>query len=431
MKKIKKLPILAKYLLIFIFLFSVSACDVQLDKEDEKPARYGDKGRALAIELAEEFPDRFAGSEQEKLAANWLLEQLDKIGYKAEVQEFTLEDSAGDQLSSQNIIVTIEGVGFSQKSDESDLNESINPNKQSLIIAAHYDTPLRTNQVETSIPTSGDGIHNNAAGVASLLTLAEEMQKNRPGYHVNLVFFGGSEADYAGARAYLAAMTEEEIALTAAMYNIDRIYAGNKVYAHAGTNSLINENEKEYDKRFKLYEMTDVYYNNLLLTNNNFSLHTNQNIFSIQKDDLSQEVLYREWTLHTGDHTPFDQAGIPIVFIESFEYDVESFSDLGKESTDPNFLIADGIIERSNLDSSKILNAYFQASELVETENIFGDAENDSENYNSRQEAEDNSSAEDLRENKNIDRLERRINNSAFLLLESSQQAGSEYELNE
>ncbi|HHU53789.1 MAG TPA: M28 family peptidase [Clostridiaceae bacterium] len=429
---INKIRSFSVYLLILAFLISLAACRDSDDDKTSMPARYGDRGRTLAVSFAQSFPERYAGSEQEKSAGDWIINELKNLDYQPQVQEFTFVDSSGKQLTSRNISLEIAGTGFEYTGSESDVKATLDHvNSRFVLIGTHYDTPVKDKQATDTVSAVGDGIHNNAAGVASLLTIAKEIQKDRPAYNVRLVFFGAGTQDFAGAKALLEQMSESDLELFEAMYNVDKIYAGDKVYAHAGQNSVLEGQKKSYEKRKKLYEMTDVYYNYMLLTNNEFSLYTNQNIFTVEVEGFAEPILFREWTTHLGDHTPFDQVGIPIVFLESFEYDVESYAELGKESTDPTFNIVDGIIDRSNLDSSAFLNDYYQIAEEEKQENIFGDsqtAETEHE-HNDRDNPDqiDVRSLEELRDNRHIDRLERRINNVAFLIIKSAQRGDNDF----
>ncbi|NLJ70076.1 MAG: M28 family peptidase [Clostridiaceae bacterium] len=432
MNFINKLRSFSIFLFSLALLISLVACQNSTDNKLSMPARYGDNGRTLAINFAQSFPERYAGSEQEKSAGDWLIKELGNLGYEAQVDEFTFTDNTGKQLTSRNISVEIEGTGFEYTGSDSDAKATLDTvNDQFILIGAHYDTPVKEKQAVDTVSATGDGIHNNAAGVAAILTIAKEMQHDRPAYNVQLVFFGAGTQNFAGAGAFLEQMSESDLNRLEAMYNIDRIYAGDKVYAHAGQNSVLEGQKKSYEKRKKLYEMTDVYYNYLLLTNNDFSLYTNQNIFTLEVENFAEPVLFREWTTHLGDHTPFDQIGIPVVFLESFEYDVDSFADLGKESTDPMFNVVEGIIDRSNLDSSAYLNDYYQIAEEEKNEKIFGEMEtaeteqkaNDPDDPNQT----DGQSLEELRDNRHIDRLERRINNVAFLIIKSAQRGDKNF----
>ncbi|NLM18844.1 MAG: M28 family peptidase [Clostridiaceae bacterium] len=429
MNFINKLRSFSVYLLLLVFLIPLAACQNSTDNELSMPARYGDDGRALAVSLAQNFPERYAGSEQEKSAGDWLIKKMRNLGYQPQVDDFTFTDDSGKQLTSKNISIKIEGTGFEYTGSDSNIKATLdNINERFILIGTHYDTPIKDKQAVDTVSATGDGIHNNAAGVATLLTIAKEMQRDRPAYNVQLVFFGAGTQNFAGAKAFLKQMSTSDLEQLEAMYNIDKIYAGDKVYAHAGQNSVLEGQKKSYEKRKKLYEMTDVYYNYMLLTNNDFSLYTNQNIFTVEATDFAEPILFREWTTHLGDHTPFDQVGIPIVFMESFEYDVKSYAELGKESTDPTFNVVGGIIDCSNLDSSAFLNDYFQILEEEKQEDVFSDTKTtktESEGNNSDQIKI--KSLEELRNNRQIDRLERRINNIAFLLIKSAQRGDNDF----
>ncbi|MGB4609941.1 MAG: M28 family peptidase [Saccharofermentanales bacterium] len=419
-------------LLLLVFLISLAACQKSADDKLSMPARYGDGGRALAVNFAQSFPERYAGSDQEKSAGDWLIKELENLGYEPQADDFTFTDSSGKKLTSRNISLEITGTGFEYTGSDSAVKATLDTvNTRFILVGTHYDTPVKDKQATDTISATGDGIHNNAAGVAALLTIAKEMQKDPPAYNVRLVFFGAGTQDFAGAKAFLEQMPASDFERLEAMYNIDKIYAGDKVYAHAGQNSILDGQKKSYEKRKKLYEMTDVYYNYMLLTNNEFSLYTNQNIFTVEAVGFAEPVLFREWTTHLGDHTPFDQAGIPIVFLESFEYDVGSYAELGKESTDPTFNIVEGVIDHSNLDSSAFLNDYYQIAEAEKQENIFGDNQNveteQEDNDSDNPDKTDARSLEELRNNRQIDRLERRINNVAFLIIKSAQRGDNDF----
>ncbi|HHT24248.1 MAG TPA: M28 family peptidase [Clostridiaceae bacterium] len=432
MNFIKKLRSFSIFLLLLVSLILLAACQNSADNKLSMPARYGNGGRALAVNFAQTFPERYAGSEQENSAGDWLIKRLENLGYNPQVDDFTFTDNSGKQLASRNISVKIKGTGFEYTGSNFAVKTTLNSvNERFILIGTHYDTPIKDKQAVDTVSATGDGIHNNAAGVASLLTIAKEMQRDRPAYNVQLVFFGAGTQHFAGAEAFLEQMSVSDLEQFEAMYNIDKIYAGDKVYAHAGQNSVIEGLKKSYEKRKKLYEMTDVYYNYMLLTNNDFSLYTNQNIFTVEATDFTEPILFREWTTHLGDHTPFDQVGIPIVFLESFEYDVESYDELGQESTDPTFNVVGGIIDCSNLDSSAFLNDYYQIAEEEKQENVFGDTktteteqeDNDSDDPDKM----DVQSLEELRNNRQIDRLERRINNVAFLIIKSAQRGDNDF----
>ena len=407
-----KVKILSIFLSLCLCLSVLAACQREEKEEETRPARYGEYGANFAIEFCRQVPTRAPGSPGEAQAAQLIKAQLTELGYSFESQPFAFNDR-GQQLKSENIIVKITGRGFALDSDykpeETVLDGQTPPSileGRRLYILAHYDTaavedPALALEERTGIPAfqQADGLHDNAAAVAVLMTLAKEAKKLTPGYDLYLVFSGAAHADFAGARALLSSLNENDKSLTDCVINLAAVYAGDKIYAHAGQNSVTGENSKDYSLRRKLYEVTDIYYNNLLLTHNNFAIYTNQSLVRVTHPVLGYPVSYREWTLYESDHSPFDRAGWPIVFIQSGQYDFDSEQQTFRESTDPFFNASGGRISGTGFDASGILLPHF-AAEL------------------SAARADDEEESEIA-----IDRLNRNINNLAFVLLELSRKA--------
>jgi Zn-dependent M28 family amino/carboxypeptidase len=98
---------------------------------------------------------------------------------------------------------------------------------------------------------SGDAVFNgaddNAAGVAALLEIAEELARRpraqRPRHTVEFLFTGGEEAGLVGARAYLR-LRAADTASVAAVLNLDMVSrTGDDIYVldepHAGLGDLV------------------------------------------------------------------------------------------------------------------------------------------------------------------------------------------------
>lgn len=432
-----------------VCLFALSGCSQLRGKKKQSfSARYGNSGRSLALEIAQKFPFRGAGSPEEAAMADYLVAKLGEAGLKAEKQSFRYSAADGSQKDSQNVVARIAGTGFVKAEPNPDdplqkSREMRAPDRldgRQIIIGAHYDTKWtraqaeaedqkqKTAQVgEDGLPvqtdaglpalTESDGIDDNAAAVAAVLTAARVFRSNPPAYDVVLVFFGAGHENYAGARAYASGMTEEQRSLTDAMINLDSVYAGDKVYAHAGQNSVLSGDKKDYALRRKLYECTDVYYDNLLLSTNGFALFTNQ-CGCMKELPGKGACVYREWTERKSDHTPFDELGLPIVFFDSADYALESCDDPVKESNDPYFSPVGGMVGGSAYDSSRRLTSYFVAESQLKDVGRFGTTQTTAP-------ADEEEKTEEEIENyvENTDRLQIRINNLAFILIEVSQKA--------
>ncbi|MGI6617368.1 MAG: M28 family metallopeptidase [Saccharofermentanales bacterium] len=426
-KRMKRLGFrLPAFLLTIFFMLTLSSC-ASHDTEPEPLADYGQDGATFARKLAAECPRRVPFSNQEKKAAQLIIEQLKTEGYEPEQQFFSVKDETGVERTSSNIIVRLKGVGFKRSKSaakHADAPDTIRD--RLMVIGAHYDTPWIEDKLDTEgkpIPIKADGIHDNASGVASVLTAARVMREMTPGYDVTFVFFGAGTANYAGASHYLKSMSKEDRQRLECMMNIGPVYAGDKVYAHAGQNSVVGGEFKDYSKRRKLYQVTDVFFENLLYTRNEYAVYTNQASFQVQLAN-GQTAVFREWTTKRSDHTPFDNAGIPVVFIESGDYNIESLDEIGLESINQMFQNTNGRLSGTNWDNMKELDALFEElDKLKEYQQI--------PQINTAKETQADGTADPATtkpKKKPIDRLTQRVNNTAFVLAHVARKGPADYE---
>lgn len=386
-------------------------------------AAYGEYGAELARTVARHFPYRSPGSDQESKTADYLVSVLETLGLSPSVESFQFQDENGQTRQSQNVVAKIEGRGFTLSEEDGGgvLNDS------QIIIGANYDVPvtgpdyvypyLEEGQVLSRSYAQYNGIHDNASGLSSVMVTAYQMTRERPGYDVTIVFFGAGNSGFAGARAYLSGMNEAEREKTACVYNIGPVYAGDKVYAHAGQNSLADGTHKSYDMRRKLYEATDIFFQYQLNTNNRYALYTNQSTFFVTKPDEPRQVVFREWTTKLGNHTPFDEAGLPIVFFESGDYNIDSIDELGRENINPEFRETNGRISGTPFDEEQYLfNVFRRIDEERQTEGFQIEPDDDAPVVGPSLPDE----TEDETDQDEIDQLTRRINNTAFILVQAA-----------
>ena len=323
------------------------------DEEKAVLADYGDYGAKTAQTLASTYPFRKAYSAEEKEAGAFVKNEFEKLGYKVEEQTFSSADQSG---TSTNFVVKIPGEGLMFQNSDGTYEQE---NRQ-VIVGAHYDTLYGT--ADAAALPDFDGIQDNACGIGCLLTLAKELKTQSMGYDVILVAFGAGDDNYTGAAAYAAKMTKEEIASTDAMYCIESIYAGDKLYASAGWNSLVAG--QKYEMRRKLYEVYDVVYENSLSSKNGVDLLYNESGLSLDVNGDGNADVYREVTLTLSDYVPFDRAGIPTVFFESYDYNYSAVSDM-KETKNLNLQASGGMIRRTNVDSLNILEKSLADNQLI------------------------------------------------------------------
>jgi M6 family metalloprotease-like protein len=144
----------------------------------------------LSVELGE----RVAGSEEERIAADYVQDQLESYGYEVSQQEFPIR---GDGVS-QNVIATM------QPEDVED--------PEIIHVIAHYD----------SVPGS-PGANDNGSGTAGLLEIARIMQDVPTNKEIRFVALGSEEIGLVGARYYVSQLSDEEIEKSAAAFNMDMI----------------------------------------------------------------------------------------------------------------------------------------------------------------------------------------------------------------
>ena len=347
-----KFKIFITCMITLVFALTSVSCTEQPTEVPE--LEISDSGVDFALALAENFPFRNPYSLQEKQAGEFIKSELVKLGYSPIVSNFNNSEDGDNILTSSNIYIKIPGTGFvisENNADNSNIEERI---FKQIIIGAHYDTQFGVEQSEDY--PDYDGINDNASGVGALISVAAELKEKQMGYDVILVFFGASNDNFAGARYFAENMTVQDIADTDVMYNIESIYAGDKLYANAGNNSL--EAGMKYIRRRKLYEISDA------AINHRIDLRFNQSDLDIDVNGDGEDDVYREITKTVSDHTVFDNLGIPCVFIESYEYFAPSVEEQ-MESRNPYFAETNGMVRGTVNDSLITLSEIFEEDRLV------------------------------------------------------------------
>ncbi len=136
-----------------------------------KPIANGVIARQHLYALSETIGARVAGSPQETQAAQYIQTTFEKLGYKTELQAFSVT-TRRTTIKSANVIATKPGASNSV-----------------LIVGAHYDST-----------GDGKGADDNASGVAVMLEVAEKVKDIATPYTIRFIAFGAEEIDLNGAR---------------------------------------------------------------------------------------------------------------------------------------------------------------------------------------------------------------------------------------
>ena len=156
-------------LIIVLCLFYLSCQKYSSEKKDsDSEDSLSDLSLWMDTLCSRAFEGRKVGTPGNKKTAVFLYDELLKMGYLPEIQEFV--HTSGDTL--RNIIVEKRG-----------LDDSL------MIIGAHYD-----GQTESNNKVHFEAANDNASGVVTLLSVMDSISRIDVKYTIRAVFFDGEEA---------------------------------------------------------------------------------------------------------------------------------------------------------------------------------------------------------------------------------------------
>lgn len=286
--------IISVLLLSALFVFS-GVCFAETDESAD--TRYqSSQAYQLTKYICENYPNRRAGLNTSVPPQNsvqeYLKGELANCGLTTKYKGFQI----GDNTFGFNIEARLD-KGYDKQ----------------IIIGAHYDS-------------EGQGANDNAAGVAALLMIAQELTSKQDKLNCNVVFvlFDGEELGLYGSQNYVREMSSEERDNTLVMVNIDSIANGDNLY-------LWCEN-----KRTGLSDLFIGQSNGAIAekpyAKGTFNL---RDVFGYGYYEFAQN----------SDHSSFRVQGIPIAFLFSGTYDLDPWhyaenSDVNKQvlnSSDDTF----------------------------------------------------------------------------------------------
>jgi Zn-dependent M28 family amino/carboxypeptidase len=231
------------------------------------------------VHMSENIGARLAGTANEENAADYIMQHFENMGYEVQVQPFTFySDTLGGDYLSQNIIATKPG-----KID------------QTVIIGAHYDSAADEICSDGNYPP---GTGDNASGVGVMLEVAEILANYKT--HGNIVFvaFGAEEEGLWGSEYYASQMSNNEVANTVTMINLDSVGAGDFFYVYAG-----KDDNPGWARDLALKIGQRMGYN----------LRTSPGLACYEWGTAG------DWS----DHVPFRMLGIPIAYFEWMNWDAD------------------------------------------------------------------------------------------------------------
>ena len=177
-----------------------------------KPIANGLIARQHLQALSETIGARAAGSPKEAQAAQYIQTTLENLGYKTELQSFSVTTrvhGVKTTFKSANVIAVKPGLSNS-----------------TIIVGAHYDST-----------GDGKGADDNASGVAVMLEAAEKVKDIPTPYTIRFIAFGSEEIDLNGSRFYVDQMSGTDKQNTIGMINLDGLIAGDIAYVYGDAGS--------------------------------------------------------------------------------------------------------------------------------------------------------------------------------------------------
>lgn len=267
--KTKKFGLLAAILVVCALIAGCLVACTDAVTPDNAPSTaqhvYGEYSYDLLKTFNAKYNGRKAGSAQEYAAAQFIMDELESFGYSVTFQPYNTKNGV-----SQNVIATKSGSDTSKQ----------------IIVGAHYDSSM-----------AGYGIDDNASGVAAMLEAAKYYSTKTPSCNIVFVAFGAEEIGLVGSKYFVDSMSEDDIAKTKFMVNIDTIAAGDKMYAYGG--------EDETSKQLL---------SGILSFGKDLGLITQKGLNANYAEGLTGD-----WS----DHSPFKKAGIPFIYFESTNWDIQ------------------------------------------------------------------------------------------------------------
>lgn len=254
---------------------------------------YGQYAQTV-IKALNDMAPRTANTDGELKAATYVVGEAVKMGYSVKVIPFTYSSTR----KSQNVIVTKKGLS-----------------DRVIVVSAHYDCV-----------TAGKGADDNASGVGVTLETMKRLFSAQTPYTIEFLICGAEEAGLQGSKAYVNSLTAEQKANIVCDINLDSLIGGDFMYIYGGSNGRKSSTTGTAVTRRWVYDQAAAIVSELGL-----DVRSNPGI------DRGLNASGRAYSYYpfptTGtwsDHDPFDQAGIPFLYLEAVNWEIPPYDGSGQ-----------------------------------------------------------------------------------------------------
>ena len=263
---------LAQKWIIFSLMEAGYVEGVDVVKQDSTMSKYVKK-----LEDAGAYKDMFPAVDSYDVST----ETYNREGRKYVVAEGDTGAYVKVTLHTPNIVVTKKG-----NSDKT------------IIVGAHYD---------------GTGSGDNGSSIALAVTTAQHLYDVETEYTIKFVFFTAEEYGLYGSSSYVENMTDEEIANTLYMINMDSLVCGDYCYLYGGVQD--DENQTVTD--------TDAYDNAMAVASKaGLTFKSNPWTYESPAPGYDSPDYASPSTGDWSDHSPFKYAGIDYLYFEATNWDI-------------------------------------------------------------------------------------------------------------
>lgn len=299
-----------------------------MEKEEEKEPEpaiafdYGEECYAKIQYIDKVLSDRdcYKGANY-KLTEKWILWNLYEAGYSADeaftspfvVTNYYKEANYADLKTSLSAVESYEladelhykRAGRNYVADENGEYIKVNVTMNNIVAIKKG---LTDEQIIIGAHFDGDGTGDNGSGIALGLTTAQHFYGVETYYTLVFVFFNAEEVGCKGSTAYANAMTEEQIAKTKYMINMDSLVCGDYCNLYGGVQDDETQTVKDteaYDNAMKVAESIGI------------EFHTNPWTYENPAPGYETPDYASPSTGDWSDHEGFKNIGIKYLYFEA------------------------------------------------------------------------------------------------------------------
>ncbi|AFJ45981.1 aminopeptidase [Shimwellia blattae] len=242
--------------------------------------------------IATQFPGRMAGSPAEMLSAEYLRQKFASWGYQSDIRTF----------KGRYIYTARSGTtNWHNYTGSMVLAAHEGQEPQQIIVMAHLDTYTPLNDKDTDQNLGGltlQGVDDNAAGIGVMLELAERLKTVKTTYGIRFIASSAEEVGMSGAQNILRRMSPQERKNTLLVINLDNLIVGQKLWFNSGVSTPASIRKLTRDKALSIARTKGI------------AAGTNP----------GHNPRYPAGTGCCNDAEPFDKAGIPVLSVESLDW---------------------------------------------------------------------------------------------------------------